>query len=223
MDVEGDLDDYYINEDGTIARVKTNDNFDTFTLVNEDGTKSYLGKYDKKQGSYRRKPYTLIKIPDNFHYKDDKNQFGFSIKKGNEDRAYINPVAFAALLGAFSKVNGDNFVVTQFSKEDGSSPSPSISHLRGFNGDLRYVRNDYTTDPVLVDSPNFDAARNSLLTEALFSYGWKTLLSEDDKEWNPTWRLPFTKHMSGYIDRETGEWKVVRHNNHLHLQNLNQD
>lgn len=144
----------------------------------------------------------MQQLPANFCFDSNGISFGFSVKEGNLDRAFVNPEAMAAMFGAFVELGATDLVITQFSFSNGTSPSPSVSHLNGKNGDFRYLRTDQSGAQVTVFEVAFDQARNSIFTEALYRFGYTDLKSYNLPNGEI---LPRTSHLSG-------------HHNHLHLQ-----
>ena len=131
----------------------------------------------------------------------------------NTNRYYINDVTFAALLGAMLDCNYTDFTFNGFSNEKGQSIGGSKSHKNGMHGDLRYLRKDKSGKSVHLDLNSetgdpcgwkgMDEARQNKFNDALYKYGWKSMLSW--KYNNKT--LHHAKHFEN-------------HNHHLHVQSF---
>ncbi len=193
VDSDGGVDDFYIYSDGSIERVITGSTHN-FYYVDENNTTTFINSFTENVNG-------LIQLPDDFSFYKNGISFGFSVKSGQSNRAYISPESMASLFGAFIETGFSDFTVTQFSYSDGGSPSPSVSHVNGKNGDFRYLRKDGAGSPVNVTDSAFDPIRNPQFTKALHKYGYRDLKSYN----NNGYLLPKTSHLKG-------------HNNHLHLQ-----
>jgi hypothetical protein len=101
--------------------------------------------------------------------------------------------------------------VVGFSLSDGASPSPSTSHKLGKNGDLRYLNVNENGAGTNINDSSFDSKRESNLTNGLFKYGWKDMISE---KFNGGKLLPHTS---------SGKARGIAsdHTTHLHLQGFN--
>jgi hypothetical protein len=119
--------------------------------------------------------------------------------------------AAADLFVAASETNFKDLGVVGFSLSDGKSPAPSTSHKLGKNGDLRYLNTDENGTGSNTKNSDFDIKRNSILTNALFKYGWKDIISEKMSNGK---LLP---HTSSSKDRGIPS----DHTTHLHLQGFN--
>ena len=143
-------------------------------IANRTGSRDLVGTYMENE-------HGLIQLPSNLSY-DNANfgaRFGFRVKEGRLDESYISKEAFAALIGALMVTRTEDLGVVGFSEEDGKSPSPSKSHVNGINGDLRYLRNDFSGGPLHLnlEPEKFDVDRQDAFNEALFLFGWKDMLS----------------------------------------------
>ena len=203
IDTNGMLyDDYRIYESGNIEVTRTSSSQDNFYLI--------VPNKEVLVASFEKNSYNLIQLY-SFSYSDpDLNiDFGINVKEGNQNNAYIRGDALASLIGAAASTNNKDIMVIGFSEYDGSSPKPSISHKDGKNGDLRYLRTDMSGDAVLLGSKNLDIKRQNLFNEALYKFGWKSMLSERFVEYgtSDTILLKHTQH-----------YNRSRHHNHLHIQ-----
>jgi RHS repeat-associated protein len=206
-------DDYYINKDGTIDVIKTNDKFDRFfveqTPTPVEGSRVSVGSYNQV-AQFDKNESDLLALPESF----SGDGYGFTYT-GSRNENYISGPAFAGLLGALNEAQVSDVSLNHWSNADGSSPKPSKSHKDGEVGDVRPLRLDKSVSPVLTTSSQFDAKRSATLMGALKKFGWTSILSEK----NPSsgYITPGTTHYSGYTDKK-GNWVPVRHNNHFHVQ-----
>ncbi len=171
-------------------------------IANRAGFRGLVGAYEENE-------HGLIQLPSSLSY-DDANfgaRFGFKLKEGHAHRAYVSKEAFAALVGTLMVTRTEDLGVVGFSLQDGSSPSPSVSHVNGVNGDLRYLRTDFSGGPLHLnlEPENFGVKRQDAFNEALFLFGWKDLLSYR-YSLNGVRMLPARTRM------------VKNHHHHLHIQ-----
>ena len=54
-------------------------------------------------------------------------------------RLYINPKAFASIIGALGETNYSDITINGFTTSDGTG-APSVTHINGIAEDLRYLR-----------------------------------------------------------------------------------
>jgi len=214
----GDFDDYWINKDGTIDKTVTNDKFDRLYLTEQKTTPNskvdggvietkvgtLVGQFDKNENG-------LIQLPSEVKGNGWGGDFGFSVKAGNDNKAFVKGEALAALVGAVAETHTTDLTINQFSLSNGGSPDPSVSHVNGKNGDLRYLRKDETGGGVVLGSPKVDVGRQSTLNNALNKFGWKDMISERFKSGGSSMLLP---HTSSAHERGIKS----DHSNHLHLQ-----
>ncbi|AZI33143.1 hypothetical protein [Kaistella carnis] len=100
-----------------------------------------------------------------------------------------------------------------FSIEKGESFEGIMSHKNGMNGDLRYLRKDKKggstnlfNNGELTGWKGLDAERQNNFNDALYKFGWKSMLSQyygDKKE--------------KLLNHATND-KDNNHNDHLHIQ-----
>jgi RHS repeat-associated protein len=199
-------DDYTTKQDGSIEVVKTNDKFDRFFIENKEHKVEFVTQIDKNENG-------LLNLSSKVDFKssDLESSFSVTLKEGNGYRAYIRGDAAAALFGAASETNFKDLGVVGFSLSDGASPKPSTSHKLGKNGDLRYLNTSENGGGSNTKNSDFDVKRNSTLTNALFKYGWKDIISE---KFGNGQLLP---HTSSSKDRGIPS----DHTTHLHLQGFN--
>lgn len=139
-------------------------------------------------------------------------QYGFSLAT---TRPFIGDVALASFLGALLEVGYTDVVCTGFSTHEGKTAGGSSSHVNGTNGDFRYLRNDGRTGPLHLAYEQarpelLDEARQKALIEALYRFGWKSMLSYRYERDGETRLLARTRHYRG-------------HYHHLHLQGYEPD
>lgn len=118
----------------------------------------------------------------------------------------------ASLFGALILTNTSDLTIVGFSLSNGASPSPSTSHIKGKNGDLRYFDTNFTGGRTLLQDADFDYSRQNSFNAALNKFGWTDMLSENftrttSSGFKYSTRLHYTRH-----------YNKSRHNNHLHLQ-----
>ena len=107
--------------------------------------------------------------------------------KINTNRFFINDIALASLLGAMLDWGFNDFVFNGFSNEKGESVGDSKSHKNGLNGDLRYLRKDFSRKKIHLNLiqetgdpcgwKGLDEKRQNLFNDSLKKYGWKSMLS----------------------------------------------
>lgn len=133
--------------------------------------------------------------------------YGFALET---TRPFIGDVALASLLGAMLEVGYTDIVCTGFSTEEGKTAAGSSSHVNGTNGDFRYLRNDGVTGPLHLALEHarpdlLDEERQAAFIEALYRFGWKSMLSYRYERDGETRLLTRTRHYRN-------------HHHHLHLQ-----
>jgi predicted chitinase len=176
--------------------------------------------------------YNLKKIVNSFdaRYKDrigDSNVYLLDIRnlknyeKGNvkfkldlnTNRYFMNDVTLASLLGAMLDCSFEDFVFNGFSDEEGQSIGGSESHKNGMNGDLRYLRKDKSGNMLYLNNESetgnpcgwkgLDEIRQNKFNDALYKYGWKSMLS-----------CKYDKKLLNHCTHDAD------HYNHLHLQSF---
>ncbi|HZY78369.1 MAG TPA: RHS repeat-associated core domain-containing protein, partial [Cyclobacteriaceae bacterium] len=197
VDVDGGVfndDDYYIYSDRTIERVETGP-VDNYYYVDGDNV------IPLAQG-LERNASGLIQIPQSLNIDRNGVCFAYQVKAGQYDRAFMHPDAFAAFLGAVAQTGFTDVVVNQFSYANGTSPSPSTSHINGRNGDIRLLKENGSGLNGTVYDLDFSFYRSADLTEAFSQFGWTDILSA---------MTPFGVMLPGTREYEN-------HHNHIHLQ-----
>jgi RHS repeat-associated protein len=200
IDLNGmNKDEYNVNiTTGEITKVSNlgGDKFDVFNVSkeHENGGQTLVKQYmfDKNENG-------LINMED--------NEYGINTHGGSG--IYMSPKAAGSMLGVIETLGYNDLSLGNFSKSDGSSPPPSVSHKNGNVGDLRPLRTDQSGNPVTVFDNQFDLSRNTELVKTLNKFGWSDILSERNKKGN---LVPGTRHYS-----------KSRHHNHFHIQGFNPD
>lgn len=162
--------------------------------------------------TYGGKTVDLIDFRELKNYLSETVYFRISV---NTSRYFMNKRTFGSLIGAMLECSYNDFVFNGFSNEKGESIGGSKSHKNGQNGDFRYLRLDQsgkrmnlkvadeTGDPC--GWKGLDEERQNTFNEALFKFGWKSMLSyKYDND-------------SKLLSRCTKD-KKLRHHDHLHVQ-----
>jgi RHS repeat-associated protein len=194
---------YNINvSTGQIEITKTKNKSHSYYVKDDDGNRRYVGSFKfNKDG--------LVKLPSSLRFTNTEGErVGFSVKKGNENKAYVSGSVLASLVGAVADAGVSDLTINQFSTSDGKSPDPSKSHKLGKNGDLRYLRTDGSGNAVILGNNNVDINRQNTLNDALYKFGYRDMISE---KFNGGTLL---NHASSAKDRGIPS----DHSNHLHLQ-----
>lgn len=223
----GDADvEYHIQSSGEIQYKLQNDKRETAAYFYHDssGNVHDLGKYkltkvkENYGGVYKDK---LGKDTENIYLIDirkvkqsyKKDTIGFTMTI-NTNRYYMNDVTMAALFGALLECGYDDFVFNGFSNEKGESVGGSKSHKNGMNGDLRYLRTDKKggrtdlfDDGEAVGWKGLDEDRQNKFNDALYKFGWKSMLSQSYGEKD-------AKKLLNHCTNDSNN----NHNDHLHIQ-----
>ncbi len=144
----------------------------------------------------------LVKIPLPLNY----NNNGVIIKySDNTTREYINPKAFASILGALAECNFNDVTMNGFTSSDGTG-APSVSHINGIAGDFRYLRKDISGAALHINTnPNdLDITRQEELIDAFIKFGYSSFLSFNIIIDGKDFILKKSSHL-------------VEHHHHLHL------
>jgi hypothetical protein len=134
-------------------------------------------------------------------------RYGFSL---NTTRPFIGDVALASFFGAMLEVGYTDIVCTGFSTDEGKTAGGSSSHVNGTNGDFRYLRNDGNVGPLHLalelGAPELlDEVRQTAFNEALYRFGWKSMLS-------------YRYELDGEVRLLARTRHYKNHHHHLHLQ-----
>ena len=117
----------------------------------------------------------LIKVPVPINYNKD----GIIIKIGdNTEREYINPTAFASMIGAVAECGYTDFNFNGSTSKDGTG-APSVTHVNGVSFDFRYLRKDKTGNNLYINErPNdLDVTRQEKFIDALIKFGYSKFYS----------------------------------------------
>ncbi|MCF6350369.1 MAG: hypothetical protein L3J23_04990 [Flavobacteriaceae bacterium] len=161
------------------------------------------GNEKEKYFEYAKGKVKLVKfkLPLSYNY----NNVNIKLKD-NSTREYINPEAFACLIGALAEVGYDDITLNGFTSKDGTG-APSVTHFNGIAGDFRYLRKDKKIASLHINtSPNqLDVERQEKFIDALVKFGWKNFYSYDTKIDKKDFILKKSTHLAN-------------HHHHLHLR-----
>lgn len=143
-------------------------------------------------------------------------EFGFQVKDGKQEQAFISGAALASLIGSLADTHTKDLTINGFSNSNGSSPAPSVSHKNGINGELRYLRKDKTGGSVILVDAKVDITRQRGLINSLSKFGWKDMLSEK-------FSVPGSAKPVLFKNTSSASARGVKtdHTTHLHLQGYN--
>lgn len=142
-------------------------------------------------------------------FKSGQLQYTFKI---DSPRKYVNTRTLASLFGAMLEVGYNDISCNGFSHSDGSS-RPSTSHINGNNGDFKYLRKDKklmvgagTSLDISANPDMFDGVRQNKWNNALFRFGWKSMLGWSYKR---NGKVIYPDHITK---------NTKNHHHHLHVQ-----
>jgi hypothetical protein len=117
----------------------------------------------------------LIKVPFPISYV--KNNVIIKLAD-NTTREYINPLAFASLLGAIAMCGYEDFSFNGSTSKDGTG-APSVTHINGISLDFRYLRKDKLIRSLHINTnPNMlDVERQEKFIDALCLFGYSSFYS----------------------------------------------
>lgn len=167
----------------------------------------YTAAYGDKIAKRADQVY-LLDVRNLIDYTSPSKKFKLKI---NTSRYFLNDVTTASLFAAMLDCSFEDFVFNGFSNEKGESIGGSKSHKNGVNGDLRYLRldkkggrTDLFKNDKTIGWKGLDEDRQSEFNEALYKYGWKSMLSQ---------------YYNGQkILVHCTNDKRKNHNDHLHIQ-----
>ena len=145
----------------------------------------------------------LIKVNLPINY----NINGVVIKLGdNTDREYMNPKAFASMLGAIAECGYSDFKFNGSTSSDGTG-APSVTHVNGSSFDFRYLRKDKTGNSLNINTePNLlDIERQEKFIDALIKFGYSKFYSYNIRINNRNFILKNSTHLAD-------------HDHHLHVR-----
>lgn len=170
-----------------------------YTYSNYIVIKGTKGDENDKIRKYKHtgKKTHLIKIKSFKHEKDDVN-IKFNLMSTGT-RPYINPNAYACVLGAIADVEYKDITIVGFTGKDNHG-YPSKTHVNGKNGDFRYLRTDETGGSLHINtSPDkLDKIRQEKFIDALKSFGWDKFYSFNYKIDDVETILKDSDHMGGH-------------------------
>ena len=167
-------------------------------IVTTDNDGSTINRY--YQYDYGKVKLIKFKLPITYQKRKLKIKLN-----DNSSREYINPEAYACLLGAIAENDFLDLTLNGFTSKDDTG-APSVSHFNGIAGDFRYLRKDKKIKSLHINtSPNeLDVNRQDKFIDALIKFGWNSFLSYDITLNGTAFRLDNTTHKSN-------------HHHHLHL------
>lgn len=221
MDINTHLSVFRIYSDGKIeenAPKITNSEVSKvaeYIYVDNNATEHKLGQFKIRTIkniygiNYGGATVDLVDIRELKSYFSDSVHFSLSL---NTERYFMNTLTLASLLGAMLECSFNDFVFNGFSNEKGESIGGSSSHKNGYNGDLRYLRKDRSSQRMDLRKADetgdpcgwegLDEERQNQFNNALYKFGWKSMLS---------WKYNDNKLLNHCIHYKG-------HYNHLHVQ-----
>ena len=216
--------EYHIFYSGIIRYKIKNEKRENASYYYHDniGNVHNIGKYELKKITNRfgrdyqdklgSSSIYLIDIRNLKNYQKGEIKFTLKMNSGT-NRFFMNDVTVASFIGAMLDCSYSDFIFNGFSDDLGNSIGGSESHKNGMNGDLRYLRKDKSGKNVhlsLVSETGdpcgwkgMDEKRQNAFNDALYKYGWKSMLS-----WKYNGKM--LNHSIHYID----------HHHHLHVQSF---
>jgi hypothetical protein len=156
--------------------------------------------YKKAEGTNE-----LVKMPLPLNYSSKNVIIKFA---DNTTRGYMDPRAFASIIGALGECNYSDVTMNGFTSEDGTG-APSVSHVNGLAGDFRYLRKDKSGAALYIDKnpEDLDIVRQEKMIDAFVKFGYSSFLSFNitiDKK-------PFILKKCSHLED---------HHHHIHLNKL---
>lgn len=183
-----------------------------YTYIDKYGNTHELGELEYREVPKIVSPSSpetgTIKLIDIRTLRNYRNgEIGFNLEN-DSSRPYISDLALASLLGAMLEVSYDDFSCNGFSHANGTS-APSVSHINGINGDLKYLRADGSTQQQLslhIDTQPtlLDELRQNKFNDALYKFGWKLFFS-------------YRYTIDGEVRLLNHSQHLSNHHHHLHL------
>lgn len=111
-----------------------------------------------------------------------------------------DPQAFASMIGAIGEVSYDDIWFNECTDSEGIG-YPSVSHVRGYNTDFRYLRKDKTGNTLNINTQiainQLDKDRQNVFISSLKNFGWSDVCGHNPTA-NPTGLN--VKHLSFHTD-----------------------
>jgi hypothetical protein len=190
--------DLHIYQSGKIEKLVAADKtyLARYYYHDKDGGQHYLGSVDFHKEAWRASSSTeqkkdkdgntfnyaeLIDFHGLISYSSEKVKFKFIPGSlGSKHRFYVDIDAFACLLGAMIEESIEDLAFNGFSRINGDTAEPSVSHKNGMIGDFRYLNKkkdgDITwvsvNDTNLLMNPNLDYERQVKFNNALYKFGY---------------------------------------------------
>ena len=190
---------------------------DSKNIRHDLGTYDFIKVKNNYGSSYGGENVNLVDFRTVNNYKKEDIKFGFLI---NTVRYYMNEDTLASLFGAMLKCGYEDFTFNGFSDHLGRSIGGSKSHKNGYNGDLRYLRKDKTGNVLKINSEkkdkkgiitggykDLDETRQNNFNDALYNYGWRSLISQK-----------YGEKKDLLLNHSTEDKIHYQHYDHLHIQ-----
>jgi len=206
-------DDHYINKDGSIQTVKTNDKFDRFYTQNDPSQGGYTleATLDKNESG-------LVAFPESgngfsrYGMVDAGGQSTSPPETVGSGDHYLKPEAAASLFGVINELRSQGITISlgDMSSSNGSDPwqlgqrhHAGHGHngkRSGLDADFRYINNNGSSfqSSTATSSSNFSMSNNTAVYSAANRFG-------------------FTKNYQGTAGKIPGVTKVGGHDDHGHL------
>ncbi len=164
--------DNHISEE-TISNSRKKYTYEKYTVVK--GTKGDEKNKIRKYQHTGKKTY-LVKI-ENVKYSKETLNIEFNLISSGT-RPYINPNAYASMLGAIAEVGYEDITIVGYTGKDNHG-YPSKTHVNGKNGDFRYLRKDKTGSSLHINRTpkELDKVRQEEFIDSLMKFGWKRFYS----------------------------------------------
>lgn len=207
-------DDHYINNDGSIRSVQTNDNFDRFYVPDNLSETGYrlAGRLDKNDAGLVQFPASGTGF-DRYGTVDAGGTSTSPAETVGQRDHYLKPETAAALFGLVNKLHSDfgfNISLGDMSSLNGSDPWQSgfkhyaghghLGKRSGLDVDFRYLNSDGNSfqSSNAFKCSSFSSLNNQRVYDAAATFG-------------------FPKNYQGTSGSLTGVTKVGGHNDHGHL------
>ncbi|MCX8472290.1 MAG: hypothetical protein ORN85_01440, partial [Sediminibacterium sp.] len=215
IDQDGNLDNYFINKNGTIDIQKSDSKFDNFFI--EVINKTY------KENNYKVQVYYQIEELEKHTTSDGTTLVNFPTsgttfkKVESNNKNFIQPALTAAIFGAANEYFNETGLKVQITQLNNFNGGHSGHSGKGTNADIRYVNlNGNVNEPVWTNGTKFDIRNSQLLVNKFKKFGFNepeglSILTENAKGTGAA--LQNTRFVNGY-----GKF---HHKHHMHLQRYN--